>query len=601
MLHLGSRATRTHGTRMAVLLGALLTATSIFVGAPPAGAASQQVKFSLTPIYFGKVVIGTSSSGESIVTNNSTAPLYFVAAAPTANNVGAEFHASQGTCVGALGIGASCDVDVVFAPNAWGLRTSTLTVRFGEKNLKGKFIAEASFHTTIQGRGVKPSFTLTGSSAGSVVVGQIGTASATITNTSPVPLTIRSVVLQGVVAGDFRVSANTCPSPVLPGGSCAIVLAFRPHHTGSASVTVTVAMHLKGTSGTLLSKQATITGIGIRSGGAAPPLTLSALDFGTVTVGTTATGQVVLTNTSKFSETFVMASILTDNTGAYSLAGNTCSSAIASGSTCDITVDYAPGGPVVHNSTLVAKVSFVNANHVTVTKAAQASLTGRGINPDFSLKSSGFSSTEIGASSAGTVTVTNNSLVPLSFVGVDFQGANQSSWSFAGSACVNPIPASQSCALGVNFHPLGQGTLSVTFQVELDLTVRSFTDHILRRVPLSGVGVLPTFSLTAPSLPSTPKGVPVTGQATVTNSSHVSLTYQSAGFSGGTNAGDFTVLSTTCSGTIAPTASCDIVVRFTPSISSPGTETSTLRALFSIPGTGGLTTSNSVLVTGTES
>jgi hypothetical protein len=599
MLRLGSRTTRTRGARTAVLLGALLTAASIFVAAP-AGAASQTVKFSLTPVYFGSVVIGTSSSGESIVTNNSLASLYFISATPSNSNTGAEFHGSRGTCVGALAVGASCDVDVVFAPNTHGLRASTLTVRFGEKNLKGKFTNEASFHTTIQGHGVKPTFSLTGASAGSVVVGQIGTAYAVVTNTSPVELTVKKVALQGVEDRNFVVASDTCPSPVLPGGSCDIVLAFRPNRTGSASVTLTVSMHLQGTSGTLLAKQSTITGSGERSGGASPAFTLSPLNFGTVTVGTTASGEVVLSNTSAFTETFDKAVLGSDATGAYAIASNGCGS-IAAGANCDITIDYSPAGAVTHNSTLVAKVTYVNAKSKTVSPSAQTSLTGKGIQPDFSLKASSFPATTIGASSSGTVTVTNNSLVPLSFASQAFQGADQSSWAFGGSACVNPIQPSQSCELDISFNPLGQGTLSVTFQVDLQLTVRSNTIDVIRRTPLSGVGVLPTFGLTAPSLGSTPKGVSETGQAQVTNTSSVSLTYSSSSFTG-PNASDFSVISTTCSGAIAPTKDCDLVVKFTPSAASPGSESATLKAVFDIDGTPGpVTTSNTVQVSGTES
>lgn len=602
MSRFGSGTTRTRGSRTALLLGAALTAASIFVGGAPVGAASQKVLFSLTPAYFGKVVIGTSTSGESIVTNNSAAPLYFISASPSNDSTGAEFHATRGTCRGPLAIGASCDVDIVFAPNAAGLRASTLTVKFGEKNVKGKFVAQAAFHTALQGRGVKPSFTLAGGSAGSIVVGQIGTAYAMLTNTSPVPLTIKSVGLQGVVDNDFAVKSDTCPSPVLPEGSCDIVLVFRPHHVGSASVTVTVAMHLKGTTGTLLAKQATITGSGVRSGSASPAFTLSPIDFGTVTVGTTAQGEAVLTNTSSFAETFDTASLLDNSTGAYSIAGNDCSGSIASGGNCEITIDYAPAGNVTRNSTLVASVTFVSAKAKSVTKSVQTSLTGRGVNPDFSLQASSFPATSIGASSAGTVTVTNNSLVPLSFAGHSFQGANESSWAFGGSACVNPIQPSQSCALDITFKPLGQGTLSVTFQADLQLTVRSHTTDVLRRVALSGVGVLPTFGLSTPSLASTPKGVAVTGQVEVTNTSNVSLTYSSASFLSGADSSDFAVVSTTCSGAIAPTSDCDIVVKFTPSASSPGSESATLKAIFNIDGTPGpVTTSNTVVVSGTES
>ena len=49
----------------------------------PVGAASQKVLFSLTPATLARSSLGTSTSGESIVTNNSAAPLYFISASPS--------------------------------------------------------------------------------------------------------------------------------------------------------------------------------------------------------------------------------------------------------------------------------------------------------------------------------------------------------------------------------------------------------------------------------------------------------------------------------------------------------------------------------------
>src|SRR6202035_2896741 len=177
----GNRSTtRTRAARYGGVLGAVLAATAVFAAAP-AGASSQDVHFSLTPISFGSVVLGTSTTGQSIVTNNSGLPLYFISASATGAK-GAEFHASRGSCTGALAPGAQCDIAVVFAPNAKGLRASTLTVRFGEHNAQGHVTKAASKDTALSGRGTPPTFTLTGANAGNVELKRVGAASATITN-----------------------------------------------------------------------------------------------------------------------------------------------------------------------------------------------------------------------------------------------------------------------------------------------------------------------------------------------------------------------------------------------------------------------------------
>lgn len=600
MPRLGIRSTRTRGAAAAALAAGLLAA-GMFL-ATPAGAANQSVTFTITPIHYGAVTIGTSSSGVSIVTNTSSVNLYYLSAHPGTNAVGAEYHASAGTCTAALAPGASCDVDVAFTPNVAGLRASTLTVRFGEKNAKGGVIAAANRAAPLVGRGVKPTFTLSGASAGDVNIGQIGTADAMIQNTSSVPLVLAAAHLQGVKDHDFALDSTTCSSALLPGGSCEVVLSFTPHHVGDASVTLTVGMYLQGTF-VKVSRQSTITGDGFLAGHPAPPFNLSPLDFGTVTVGTSATGQVVLTNTSSNYEVLDSAVFSEDKSGAYAIVGNNCSGHIASGDSCDLTISYTPAAAVIHNATLVAKVTFFNAKLVQVQGKEQTSLTGQGQNPQFSVSWGAFPTTTVGASSSGTVTVTNDSLVALSYADASFQGADQSSWSVSGSACIGQIAPMQSCDLAVQFSPREQGTLAVTLEVQLQLTVRSHTTTVVRRSALFGKAVLPSFSVSAPNLASTPKGVAVTAESTVTNNSNVSLTYDGYGFTG-PNASDFSIVGGTCTGaaTIGTGDSCSLVVQFLPTASSSGTESATLRVTMLIPGTSPvITTANSVAVSGTES
>jgi hypothetical protein len=492
-------------------------------------------------------------------------------------------------------------VSVVFAPNEKTLRVSTLTVRFGEKNTKGNFTKEASFDTALRGRGVAPTFSLSNGSAGNVTVGQYGTASATITNTSIIPLTVHAFHLNSVLHNDFKVTADTCPSPVLPGGSCSIVATFKPYRTGGASVTLNVSMLLAGTKSSLVVEQSTLSGTGVLANGANPPFELSALDFGTVTVGTTASGSVVLTNTSLHNETYLKDWFKSDASGAYVVTGNNCPSPITPGSACDLTISYSPAAAVVHNATLVVQVTHVNTKLVTVTSTSQTSLTGTGVSPQFTLTPGSFPATTVGEVSDGQVTVTNTSLVPLNLGGVSFQGADQSSWSLAGNACIGAIAPSGTCTLNVAFAPHGQGTLAITFEVTLDQTIRGHVSTVERRTGLHGRGVLPTFTVGAPSLAATPKGVAVSGVALFTNTSAVSLSY--AGFQiSGANPSDFTVTGTTCAGLIAPAGTCDLTVQFTPSISSPGSESASLKVIADVAGiTPTIQTTLSTTLSGTES
>lgn len=599
MSGMGNRSVlRTRGVVMGGLLSVLLAATALV--ASPAGASSQDVTFHVTPIFFGAVTLGTSTTGSSIVTNTSSAPIYYISATPSTGNTGAEFHGSAGTCTAAVAPGTTCDVAVVFAPNAAGLRASTLSVKFGTKNAKGKFNASATFDARIQGRGVKPTFTLTGGSAGNVARGSVGTVAASITNTSSIPLTVHGFHLSNVVHNDFKITQNTCPAPVLPGGTCDLVANFKPYHLGAASTTLSVSMLLAGSHDTLVGRQATLSGTGVTVSGNAPPFELSPLNFGTVTVGTTATGSVVLTNTSAHNETFTSDHI-TNNSGAFAVVSNACPTPIPSGSSCDLTISYSPAEAVTHNSNLVVDVTHLNTKLVSVSSTAQTTLTGQGVNPSFTLSASHWPDTTVGSTTDGLVTITNTSLVALNYSAASFQGADQSSWALAGNTCSAAIQPGLSCSLNVAFSPRGQGVLSITIEATLDLTVRSHTQDVSLRDALTGKGTLPSFTIGAPTLASTPKGTPVSGQATLTNTSDVSLTYSGYGFTGA-NADDFSVTGSTCTGLIAPAATCDLTVQFDPSASSPGTENATLKVIVAVAGiTPQITTSKTVAVTGTES
>jgi hypothetical protein len=355
------RGTRTAArTRTAVLggvLGAVLALGALV--ATPAGASSQNVRFYVSPIYFGAVTLGTSTTGQAIVTNHSAQPIYFIGASPNGGSTGAEFHASAGTCTGAIAPAASCDLAGAFAPNAAGLRASTLTSKFGFHNAKGNVTLSAAVDSKLQGRGVKPTFTLTGGSAGNVAVHSIGTVAAAITNTSSIPLTVREVSLANVIHNDFRLTQDTCPSPVLPGGTCDLVFNFKPYRTGAASATLSVHMVLAGSHDTLVGRQATISGNGVTVSGNNPPFELSPLNFGTVTVGETASGSVVLTNTSPRNEIY-NSDHITNNSGAFAVTGNNCPNPIPTETSCDLSVTYSPAAAVTHNSDLVVSVTHLN-------------------------------------------------------------------------------------------------------------------------------------------------------------------------------------------------------------------------------------------------
>jgi hypothetical protein len=567
------------------LSAALVVALSLLgsaVLAPPSGALSLAVSFTLTPISFGSVTEGTSMPGQSLLTNTSAAPIYFVRAAPNASNTLAEFHGSVGTCAGPIAPGATCDIAVTFTPHNLRMRSSTVFVTMATHTAKGLVARVNTVGTKVQGFGVKPSFTLSDASAGNINVGSIGTASATITNNSLVGLDIVKVNIITTLYRTWGVAAVACPHVIAPNSSCSIVVSFSPHHIGTVTATLHVAMVVDGTT-VPVGARSTLTGTGVPKGGRVQKFTLTPVQFGSVTVGSSASGDVVLTNTSPYPESLAHDGITSNFSGSFSITGTSCTAPLATGASCAIHVLFAPTGGTLFNSTFVAVVNQT-VGAVTTPHGGLASLSGRGIAPTFTLGLPTYPTTTVGSSNDQQVLVTNTSLVALTFVHAGLVGSNVSSWVLTSTPCAGTLAPNASCSLDLVFAPRHQGLLSITLNVTMQFGVSPHIHLVLAQGDPTATAILPSFSVSSPSLASAVKGSSTTATATITNNSSEALAYFAFSISGA-NAGDFSVTGTTCVAQIAPSGSCDLTVQFSPTETVAGTDTANLHVVLDILGT----------------
>jgi hypothetical protein len=570
----------------AALIGAL-SVLGMAVVATPSSAASLVVQFTLKPVYFGTVTEGTTANGQSHLVNNSVKAIYFIKATPNASNTTAEYHASVGTCAGPIAPGHGCNIRVTFTPRNTLLRASTIFVTMAILTPKGLVNVESTVGANVRGYGVRPSFTLSGANEGSVNVGSVGTAAATITNNSLVGLDLVKSSMVTSLTGTWSIAANACPAVLNPGASCDIVVAFSPHVTGIVSATLAIQMHIDGTK-ILVYAKSTIVGDGVPKGGRSAIFTLTPIAFGKVTVGAAATGDVVFTNTATTgTESLTGDSITSNPSGSFSIIGSNCTSPLSSGQSCDIEVSFAPTGGTLFNSTLVANISRT-VGTTTTAHVGYAGLNGHGIAPTFSLAASSYPSTTVGSSNDGQVVVTNTSLVPLTFHSAGLVGSDVSSWQLNSTACALTLAPSASCSLDLVFAPQHQGTLAVTLNVTEQFGSVPHVHLVLAQASPKAVAVLPTFTVSSPSFLSVVAGSSSSANAVVTNSSVVSLTFSSATV-GGTDAGDFSVTGNSCVGQILPGASCNIMVKFAPTEHVAQTDTANLHTTLGVPAAGTVT------------
>ena len=159
-------------------------------------------------------------------------------------------------------------------------------------------------------------------------VGQI----LTLTNIGAQTLSITSITVTGANATDFSEN-DTCGTPLVFGATCSLSVTFRPTQSGPRNASLTISDN-----GVVSSQSVPLTGTGVVSGLNAA-LSPASLSFGDQTVGDTSPPQsVTLSNygTTTLSITSISASTNFGET-------NTCSSPLASGASCTVSVTFSPG------------------------------------------------------------------------------------------------------------------------------------------------------------------------------------------------------------------------------------------------------------------
>jgi sugar lactone lactonase YvrE len=216
----------TTGTRSGALTisdDAIPTGTHQTISLAGSGTASVSV-LSLSPesLLFPGQAVGSASHFQTVtLTNNSAAKVSFGSRAYSAG-----FKEASTTCGSTLAAGASCAVHLVFAPTKPGPITGTLTIPVTGKPsltvaLDGTGMAGGSPAALL----VKPG----GINFGQVTIGDQGYITATVSNSTGLPVGIQSITFSGSSGLSFY--GNTC-GPILTGyGSCKFSMSLVPHST----------------------------------------------------------------------------------------------------------------------------------------------------------------------------------------------------------------------------------------------------------------------------------------------------------------------------------------------------------------------------------
>lgn len=234
---------------------------------------------------------------------------------------------------------------------------------------------------------------------------------------------------------------------------------------------------------------------------------------------------------------------LAPTVGPFSLISNNCPTSLSAGSSCSVTVRYAPlvAGP--HSASLTAN-SNIGATTIT--------LSGTGIDASDRLSSPttsvSIASALIGSTHTETVTLTNGATAGNS--GTIAVTGLVPPWSSSGCHG-SDLALGASCNITVTYQPTSIGTSTGTLNAS--------ATHVSKNFPLSGVATKVTGSLSSYDFGEVPLN---TNRDSVTLQILNPSTLDDASSCVVSSEAPFTIQSETCTSSFPKSGSCNVVVRF---------------------------------------
>jgi hypothetical protein len=357
----------------------------------------------------------------------------------------------------------------------------------------------------------------------------------TVTSSGNAPITFGTPS----ITGDF-VEQDTCAGQTIAvGATCTFTISFAPTQTGSRTGQLTIYANIPG-------GQATVSLTGTATAPAAIVLTPVALTFPATIVDQAAAAQIItVANTGSNPATLNTPTI----TGDFTIAASTCGSTLAVQTACSLSIAFTPTASGTRTGILTITDSVG-------TQTAQLSGTGNAPATDtLAPLSLTFAQQAIGTTSAAEqLTLTNSGDVALTLIKVSLSAGDFTATNSCG-ASLNPH---STCAISIAFVPTAIGTRTATLTVTDQFRSQTAT--------LTGTSVAPagvSLSPTSLSFPATGVGLSAPAQTlTLTNNGGLTLHLTNTTVSIG-----FLIASSTCGSTLAPAASCNVIVVFSPNAS----------------------------------
>jgi hypothetical protein len=412
---------------------------------------------------FGSVVDGQTKAQNFTITNSGTSVL-------TISQIGisgAGYSVTGLTTPTTVAAGQSTSFSAQFAPATAGSLNGTVSITSNAGNSPAT--------VALSGTGVAASVTVSASPAslsfGNVNAGGSSAKSVTLTNNGNSSMTLSQITVNGK---DVHVSGITTPAIIAAGKTAVLNVSFTPASSESVTGNITVAS-VQGANAVI-----PVSGSGVQ---AALNVTPTSATFGNVSVGTSVSQTIQLSNTGTAALTVSQLSV----TGSgYSTGSVTLPITINPGQSSTFNIQYLP-------TAAGSATGSVNIVSSALNSPATITLSGSGVAATQTISLSttniSFGNVTTGTASAHGVTVTNtgNASVKISQIGL----SGSAGFSLTGAAVPVTLSASQSLTFNVVFNPSTAGSAAGGVTLTSNATGSPST------ISLSGTGVQPaTHSVT---------------------------------------------------------------------------------------------------------
>ncbi len=305
---------------------------------------------------FPAVSVGSSSAAQTLtMSNNLNQTLSF--SYSTSGNFSAVGNGTT-PCNGTLAAKAKCTFAVTFTPTSNGTIKGTLTVSFGSAGSP----ASAGLTGTGQNGAASPlTFSPVNLGFGNVALNNAISKTVTMKNASAVAITFTSITSSGYFVAAPS-GTTPCSGTLSAGKTCTMTITFTPQVTGTSVGGITVMDN-----GLVSTQVFDVTGNGIL------PVTMSptTLSFGTVSVGSTSSAQIITVTNNQSVATAINSLVASGDFISTSGGSAPCGASIAANGSCTLGVEFSPtaSGAISGNLTL---------NYGAASSPQVASLSGTG-------------------------------------------------------------------------------------------------------------------------------------------------------------------------------------------------------------------------------